>query len=115
MAESALAESALAAGMTEMEGARSSSGKCPGVWQHKLGGLDAHAPEMRAAAVAALRRRAPVHALLYALLPLGRRGIVHVSDMYLDVSRQDTSRYIKIHQDTTRYICICHFGYHRKM
>ena len=25
-----------------------------------------------------------------------------------------TSRYIKIHQDTSRYICICHFGYHRK-
>jgi hypothetical protein len=33
--------------------------------------------------------------------------ILHVSCMY-------SSRYIKIHQDTTRYICICHFGHQRK-
>jgi hypothetical protein len=29
-----------------------------------------------------------------------RACIMHVSGMYLDVSRQDTSRYIKIQQDT---------------
>jgi hypothetical protein len=34
-----------------------------------------------------------------------RACIVHVSWTYLDVSRSYTSRYIKIHQDTTRYIC----------
>ena len=33
--------------------------------------------------------------------------ILHVSCMY-------SSRYIKIHRDTTRYICICHFGHQRK-
>ena len=38
-----------------------------------------------------------------------------VSCMYpaciLHVFRCVLSRYIKIHQDTSRYICICHFGY----
>jgi hypothetical protein len=38
-----------------------------------------------------------------------------VSYMYpeciLHVFRCVLSRYIKIHQDTSRYICICHFGY----
>jgi hypothetical protein len=34
--------------------------------------------------------------------------ILHVSCMY-------SSRYIKIHRDTTRYICICHFGHQKKM
>jgi hypothetical protein len=29
----------------------------------------------------------------------------------LHVFRCVLSRYIKIHQDTSRYICICHFGY----
>ncbi len=29
--------------------------------------------------------------------------ILHVSCMYSDVSRSNTSRYIKIHRDTTRY------------
>ena len=32
--------------------------------------------------------------------------------VYLDVSRSYTSRYTKIHQDTSRYICIYLFGYH---
>ena len=39
---------------------------------------------------------------------------LHVSCMYLArilIIHQDTSRYIS---DTSRYICICHFGYHRK-
>ena len=30
--------------------------------------------------------------------------------VYLDVSRSYTSRYTKIHQDTSRYICIYLFG-----
>ena len=32
--------------------------------------------------------------------------------VYLDVSRSYTLRYTKIHQDTSRYICIYFFGYH---
>ena len=32
--------------------------------------------------------------------------------VYLDVSRSYTLRYTKIHQDTSRYICIYLFGYH---
>jgi hypothetical protein len=39
--------------------------------------------------------------------------ILHVFRMYLDVIRSYTSRYtMKIHQDTSRYICIYLFGYH---
>jgi hypothetical protein len=42
----------------------------------------------------------------------------NVSCMYLacisHVFRCVPFRYIKIHRDTTRYICICHFGYHMK-
>ena len=38
--------------------------------------------------------------------------ILHVFRMYLDVIRSYTSRYTKIHQDTSRYICIYLFGYH---
>jgi hypothetical protein len=40
--------------------------------------------------------------------------ILHVSCMYFDVPRSYTSGYIKIHRDTTRYICICHFSHQRK-
>ena len=35
--------------------------------------------------------------------PMYRACILHVFCMYLDVSRSYTSRYIKIHQDTSRY------------
>ena len=42
--------------------------------------------------------------------PMYRACILHVFCMYLDVPRS----YIKIHQDTSRYICIFHSGYHRK-
>ena len=38
--------------------------------------------------------------------------ILHVFRMYLDVIRSYTSRYTKIHQDTSRYLCIYLFGYH---
>ena len=38
--------------------------------------------------------------------PMYRACIVHVSCMYLDVSRSYTSRYIEIHRDTSRFICI---------
>ena len=37
---------------------------------------------------------------------------LHVFRMYLDVIRSYTSKYTKIHQDTSRYICIYLFGYH---
>ena len=42
--------------------------------------------------------------------PMYRACIVHVSRMYLDVSRSYTSRYIKIHQDTFVSCCLWHFS-----
>ena len=44
--------------------------------------------------------------------PMYLACILHVFRMYLDVIRSYTSRYTKIHQDTSRYICIYLFGYH---
>ena len=44
--------------------------------------------------------------------PMYLACILHVFPMYLDVIRSYTSRYTKIHQDTSRYICIYLFGYH---
>ena len=47
--------------------------------------------------------------------PMYLACILHVFPMYLDVIRSYTSKYTKIHQDTSRYICIYlfgRFGYH---
>ena len=44
--------------------------------------------------------------------PMYLACILHVFRMYLDVIRSYTPRYTKIHQDTSRYICIYLFGYH---
>ena len=44
--------------------------------------------------------------------PMYLACILYVFCMYLDVIRSYTSRYTKIHQDTSRYICIYLFGYH---